>query len=188
MTGMKMVIGLGNPGDKYADTRHNMGFKVIDVLTKAMYIKIVKRKFGGLVGEGEFTDKKLILLKPMQFMNCSGQVVATAVGFYKIELSDLLVITDDMAIEPGRIRIRANGSSGGHNGLADIIEKIGTEHINRLRIGVGRSGELADYDYVLARPAEQQKTLLDGAIEKGKEAALYWLEYGIEAAMNKFNN
>ena len=134
---MKMVVGLGNPGEEYADTRHNIGFKVIDSLAKALAIDVRKRKFGARVGLGEFGDKKLILLKPWQFMNRSGEAVAKAVGFYKLPLSELLVVTDDMALEPGRIRIRAKGSAGGHKGLADIIEKLGTNQFGRLRVGIG---------------------------------------------------
>jgi PTH1 family peptidyl-tRNA hydrolase len=140
------------------------------------------------LGEGEFADKKLILLKPKRFMNCSGQVVATAVGFYKLELSDLLVISDEMALEPGRLRIRAKGSAGGHKGLADVIEKLGTEDISRLRIGVGQSGREAAEDYVLNKPTEAERPLLDEGIEKAREAVLCWIEYGIEESMNEFNS
>ncbi len=188
MAEIKMVVGLGNPGDEYVDTRHNAGFRVIDLLSCALKIDVRKKKFGACFGQGEFADKKLILLKPWRFMNRSGQVVATAVGFYKLQLDDLLVVTDDMALPPGRIRIRAEGSAGGHNGLADVIEKLGTESIGRLRVGIGQSGEESAEDYVLDKPTEQEKPLLDEAIERAQEAVLCWVEYGIEAAMNKFNN
>ena len=120
-------------------------------------------------------------------MNRSGQVVATAVGFYKLQLDDLLVVTDDLALPPGRIRIRAKGSAGGHNGLADIIEKLGTNEFSRLRVGLGQSSEEEAVDYVLDKPTEQEKPLLDEAIERAREAVLCWVEYGIKAAMNKFN-
>ena len=120
-------------------------------------------------------------------MNCSGQVVATAVGFYKLPISDLLVISDDMAIEPGVIRIRAKGSSGGHNGLADIIEKLGTDNFARLRIGIGQRGTDDAADFVLDKPTKAEKPLLDEAIERAKKAVLYWIENGIEKTMNEFN-
>lgn len=188
MAAIKMVVGLGNPGDEYVDTRHNVGFRVIDLLDEALKIDVRKRKFGAIFGEGEFSDKKLILLKPRQFMNRSGQVVASAVGFYKLDVGDLLVITDDMALSPGRIRIRAKGSSGGHNGLADIIEKLGTESIARLRVGIGQSGREACEDFVLDKPAETERPLLREGIEMAREAVLCWLTDGIEAAANKFNN
>ena len=116
MTETKMVIGLGNPGKEYKDTRHNIGFMAADLLARSLDIKVKRKKFGAAFGSGEFEDKKLILLKPMTYMNCSGDVVATARGFYKLSLSDLLVITDDMALEPGRIRIRSSGSAGGEPG------------------------------------------------------------------------
>jgi len=185
--GVKMVVGLGNPGKKYVDTRHNAGFKVIDSLAEALKIDVKKKRFGVYLGEGEFAGKKLILLKPRRFMNRSGQVVATAVGFCRLGLSDLLVVTDDMALSPGRIRIRAKGSAGGHNGLADIIEKLGTEGIGRLRIGIGQCGDEAAEDYVLDKPTEAERPLLDEGMERAREAVLCWVEHGVEAAMNKFN-
>ncbi len=187
MVDMKIVVGLGNPGDEYIATRHNTGFKVIDSLAKALEIEVRKRKFGARFGSGEFADKKLILLKPWQFMNRSGQAVATAVGFYKLDAGDLLVITDDMDLEPGRIRIRAKGSAGGHNGLADIIEKLGTNEFARCRIGIGQSAEEESVDHVLDKPTEAEKPLLAEAIEKAREAVLCWIEYGTERTMNEFN-
>jgi len=203
MAEIKMVVGLGNPGDEYVDARHNAGFRVIDLLSCALKIDVRKKKFGACFGQGEFADSsatgnriprgvshcgKLILLKPWRFMNRSGQVVATAVGFYKLQLDDLLVVTDDLALLPGRIRIRAKGSAGGHNGLADVIEKLGTNEFGRLRIGIGQSSEEEAVKYVLDEPTEQEKPLLDEAIERAREAVLCWVEYGIEAAMNMFNN
>jgi PTH1 family peptidyl-tRNA hydrolase len=187
-TGTKMLVGLGNPGSEYEDTRHNIGFKVIDSLADRLGVKVKRRKFSARFGEAEFADKKLILLKPWQFMNCSGQAVATAVGFYKLPLSDLLVVTDDMALEPGRIRIRAKGSAGGHNGLTDIIDKLGTNEFARCRIGIGRCGEQIAYDYVLDKPTETEKPLLNEAIDIALDAVLCWIEYGVEQAMNEFNS
>jgi PTH1 family peptidyl-tRNA hydrolase len=184
---IKMVVGLGNPGEEYVDTRHNAGFRVIDSLAEVLKIDVRKKRFGACLGSGEFADKKLILLKPMRFINCSGQVVATAAGFYKLALSNLLVVTDDMALPPGRVRIRPKGSSGGHNGLADVIEKLGTEDIGRLRIGIGQSNNEAAEDYVLDKPTKEEKPLLDKAIAKARDAVLCWVEYGIEAARIKFN-
>jgi len=188
MAESKMVVGLGNPGDEYVDTRHNIGFRVIDSLSEALKIKVGKRKFGARFGEGEFGDKNLILLKPWQFMNRSGQAVATAMGFYGLDVEDLLVVIDDMALSPGRIRIRAKGSAGGHNGLADVIEKLGTESIARLRIGIGRSGEESDVDFVLDRPTETERQMLAEAIKRATEAVLCCIGCGVEAAMDKFNS
>jgi PTH1 family peptidyl-tRNA hydrolase len=187
MAETKMVVGLGNPGAEYADTRHNIGFLVIDSLAKALQIDVRKRKFGAVFGLGEYVGRKLILLKPWRYMNRSGEPTATAVGFYKLDVSDLLVVTDDMALEPGRIRIRANGSSGGHNGLVDIIEKLGTENIGRLRVGIGQSDREDAVDFVLEGPAVVERPLLDEAIGRARDAVLCWVECGIEAAMNRFN-
>lgn len=184
---MRMVVGLGNPGDEYVGTRHNMGFRVIDSLAEALKMDVRKRKFSARFGMGEFSDKKLILLKPWQFMNRSGQAVAAAAGFHKLTLSDLLVATDDMSLEPGRIRIRARGSAGGHNGLADVIEKLGTGEFARLRIGIGDSGVEDAAAYVLTRPGPAERPLLNRAIEMARDAIFCWIEYGIDKAMNEFN-
>jgi PTH1 family peptidyl-tRNA hydrolase len=184
---IKMVVGLGNPGKKYVDTRHNIGFRVIDSLAERLRLDARKKRFGACLGSGEFVNRKLILLKPMRFMNCSGEVVATVANFYKLVLSNLLVVIDDMALPPGRIRIRMRGSAGGHNGLADVIEKLGTENISRLRIGIGQNDEKEAYDYVLSKPTEAERPLLDEAIVKARDAVLCWVEYGIKMTMNKFN-
>ena len=185
---IKIVVGLGNPGDEYIDTRHNTGFKVIDSLTESLGIKVKKRKFSARFVSSEFAGKKLILLKPWQFMNRSGQAVVKAVDFYKLSLSNLLVVTDDMDLEPGRIRIRARGSAGGHNGLVDIIDKLGTNEFARCRIGIGRSFEQNDIDYVLDKPTDTEKPQLAAAIDRARDAVFCWIEYGLEKTMNKFNS
>jgi len=187
MGDMKIVVGLGNPGEEYVNTRHNMGFKVIDSLAKELATDVKKRKFGARFGTAEYSDKKLILLKPWQFMNRSGQAVATAVGFYKLGVKDLMVITDDMDLEPGRIRIRAKGSAGGHNGLADIIDKLGTKEFSRCRIGIGRGREEDAVDHVLDKPAKEEEPLLNEAIERARKAVLCWIEHGSEKTMNEYN-
>jgi len=185
---IKIVVGLGNPGNEYVNTRHNIGFEVIDSLAEQLNIDVKKRKFGARFGIGEFSDKKLILLKPWRYMNRSGHPVATAVGFYKLDLTDLLVVLDDMALPPGKIRIRPDGSAGGHNGLADVIEKLGTEKFSRLRIGIGQSGRENAVDFVLDKPAKEDRVLLDEAIQRAKQAVISWMENGIDVTMNKFNS
>jgi PTH1 family peptidyl-tRNA hydrolase len=184
---MQMIVGLGNPGKRYADTRHNVGFKAIDLLGERLGIQIDKRSFGALLGKGEFGGKGVLLVKPWQFMNCSGQPVADAVGFYKLNLDDVLLILDDMWLEPGQIRIREKGSAGGHNGLADIVEKLGTENVPRLRIGIGQCPANTAVEYVLGEPARDEAELVSKGIEQAKEAAMCWLEEGIMPAMTKFN-
>lgn len=184
---MKMVVGLGNPGDEYVDTRHNIGFKVIDLLEKAIVLQQKKRKFNSRLGIGDFAGKKVLLLKPGKFMNRSGQAVSQAISFYSLTLKDLLVVCDDMNLDVGKIRLRAKGSAGGHKGLADIIEKLGTSDFVRLRIGIGRGKENVAVDYVLGRPKSDEKFLLDKAVQTAGDAVLCWIECGIEQAMNRFN-
>ncbi|MHC4114481.1 MAG: aminoacyl-tRNA hydrolase [Planctomycetota bacterium] len=187
MAGIKLVAGLGNPGKEYAKSRHNTGFRVIDLLAEALQTDLKKRKFSARFGFGEYADKKLILFKPWQFMNRSGQSIATAMGFYKLSLGDLFVISDDMWLEPGRIRIRAKGSAGGQKGLVDIVEKLGTDEFGRLRVGIGQNVDVEATDYVLGRPTNEERLLIDAAIEKSRDAVLCWVEFGIETAMNRFN-
>lgn len=194
MSELKVIVGLGNPGKKYQDTRHNTGFWVIERLSEKLGIRPgrflggTKRKFAGSLDRSEYEGQKLILFKPQKFMNCSGEPVAAMMGFYKLPLTALLVVTDDMALEPGRIRLRRSGSSGGHNGLADIIEKLGSDNFARLRVGIGRPDTGDDVDYVLSRPSAGEKRLLDEAAERAADAALCWANAGIEQAMNTYNS
>jgi len=187
MADIKLTVGLGNPGPEYAETRHNLGFKVIEALENALSIKVNKRKFGARIGEGSYAGGRLILMKPWKFMNRSGEAVVTAVGFYKLDLGDLIVVTDDMALEVGRIRVRASGSAGGHNGLADIMEKLGSEEFARCRVGIGPAQSAEAVGHVLGRPQEQDKQRLNEAILRARDAVLCWLQCGIDKTMNEFN-
>lgn len=187
MAELKLVVGLGNPGPEYDETRHNLGFKVIEALDDALAIEVKKRKFGARIGEGCYAGQKLLLMKPWKYMNRSGEPVATAVGFYKLDPSDLMVITDDKALPVGQIRVRAKGSAGGHNGLADIIEKLGTNAFARCRIGIGDCPGAVAVGHVLGRAQPEEKPALNEAIERARDAVLCWLESGIERTMNEFN-
>ena len=187
MTDVYMVVGLGNPGKKYENTRHNIGFDVIDRLAKRLHADVRQQKFGAKFGVVDLEDKKLILLKPWQFMNLSGQAVVTAVGFYKLNLKHVLVVYDDMALEPGNVRLRAKGSAGGHNGVSDIIAKLGTPEVARCRVGIGRDQTGWDVDHVLGRPSKEERSLLDEAIELAQEAVFCWLNDGIDLAMTRYN-
>jgi PTH1 family peptidyl-tRNA hydrolase len=183
----KMIVGLGNPGKRYAGTRHNAGFMVVDLLAESLGIELGQKKFGALLGRGEFEGIELMLLKPQKFMNRSGQVVATATGYYGLRPEDILVISDDMALEPGRIRVRAKGSAGGHKGLEDITQKLKSSEFARLRIGIGRSDTQPWEDYVLAEPRDEEKESVKKGLSCARQAALCWLTRGVEAAMNGFN-
>lgn len=187
MADIRLVVGLGNPGPEYAETRHNLGFKVIEALEVALGIEVKQRKFNARLGEGRRGDQKVILMKPWTYMNRSGESVATAVGFYKLDLHDLLVVVDDMALETGALRIRANGSAGGHNGLADIIEKLGTNEFARCRVGIGGAAGAQMVGHVLGRPASEEKPLLNRAILRARDAVLCWLDLGVDKTMNEFN-
>ena len=184
---LKMIAGLGNPGKEYEDTRHNAGFKVIDLLAETFGVEVKKRRFGARFGQCEHKQIKLLLVKPWLYMNRSGEVVRDTAGFYKMDLGDLLVVLDDMWLAPGQIRMRAKGSAGGHNGLADIIEKLGTDQFARLRIGIGASDRPDAVDYVLGRPDSEQERLVEDAVRRAKEAVLCWIENGIDTAMTRFN-
>ncbi len=187
MSELKLIVGLGNPGKEYADTRHNLGFTAVDILASKWGEKIKTKKFKSLITEICLTEGKVILVKPQTFMNLSGEAVSLIRGFYKIEMSDILVITDDMALEPGRIRLRAKGSAGGHNGLADIISKLGSQDFARLRIGIGKSPFPESRNYVLGRISGEEKPLLTKACETAAECSKKWLEDGIDKAMTEYN-
>jgi PTH1 family peptidyl-tRNA hydrolase len=183
----KMVVGLGNPGSRYARTRHNAGFRVVDLVAELLGAGLKQKKFGAVLGSIEYEGVNVVMLKPQKFMNRSGQVVATAAGFYRLEPKDVLVVSDDMALEPGRIRIRAKGSAGGHNGLADIISKLKSDEFARLRIGIGKSDTQPWEDYVLTEPTGEESEAIEKGLHRAREAVLCWLARGVESAMNEFN-
>jgi PTH1 family peptidyl-tRNA hydrolase len=185
---MYVVVGLGNPGPAYEKTRHNVGFEVIDRLAERLGADAEKKKFSSLVRQARWQERSVLLVKPQTYMNCSGQAVAAVLGFYRLGLERLLVITDDAALEPGQIRLRAKGSSGGHKGLADIIEKVKSEAFARLRVGIGSCPGAQMADYVLSRPSGAERVLLERAAETAAEAVVCWLRDGIEAAMNRYNS
>ena len=187
MDDIRLVAGLGNPGEEFRRTRHNVGFEAIDLLANRLKVELNREKFGASFGQTSVGSKKLILLKPMLFMNNSGQSVSAASNFYKIDAGDILVITDDLALEPGMIRIRSAGSAGSHNGLADIVEKLATDKFSRLRIGIGNRGRTTGRDYVLSRPELAERELIDKAISEAADAVMLWINEGIEKAMNGFN-
>ena len=183
---MKLIVGLGNPGKKYEHTRHNMGFDTLDLFADLAMIDIDKESFKGLVGRGKLFNQDVLLLKPQTFMNLSGESVREIVNYFKIDIDDILVIYDDMALEPGRIRLRPSGSSGGHKGMQNIIEHLGTENIKRIRIGIGEP-TYDTIDYVLSKPTKDEKPVIEEAINEAVEAIKTYLKNNFEVAMNKFN-
>jgi peptidyl-tRNA hydrolase, PTH1 family len=186
---MKLVVGLGNPGSEYVGTRHNIGFDVVDGLAKKLgWNDAPKKRFEGLSWDGNVGGEKVLLLKPLTFMNLSGRSVQAAMSFYQLVPQDIVIVLDDLALPCGRLRLRGSGSSGGHNGLKDIERALSTNEYPRLRIGIDAAPPpMAGKDYVLGRFSIEQRKLVDPAVDRACEAILMWIEKGIESAMSVFN-
>jgi PTH1 family peptidyl-tRNA hydrolase len=185
---MYLIVGLGNPGTKYSKTRHNVGFMVIEKLSGRWDINVDKNKFEGLLGSGQIKGEPVMLLEPQTYMNRSGLSVRAAMDFYKLEPKDLLVILDDMALPVGQIRVRNQGSAGGHNGLADIIRHAGTEQVVRIRVGIGAPPPRIDSaDYVLGEFRSDEKPVMGEMIDQAANAVETILSQGITRAMDQFN-
>ncbi len=186
---MKLIVGLGNPGSKYRGTRHNIGFDVISELASRHLNDRPKAKFEAEVAEVGIENCKCLLVSPLTYMNLSGKSVLAAQNFYKVSAADdLLVICDDLNLDVGKIRIRARGSAGGQNGIKDIIHRLGTSDFSRLRVGIGRPPPRWDTaDYVLGKFDEDDRPVMDVAIQKAADAVACWVGDGVQVAMNKFN-
>jgi len=186
---MKLIVGLGNPGPEYAGTRHNVGFDVVDRLAARFAPGATPRsRFSGLAVEADVGGERCMLLKPMTYMNLSGRPVQEATHFFKLEpSSDLLVIVDDLALPCGSIRLRPDGSSGGHNGLADIGLKLGSNYWARLRIGIDPPGRVRQSDYVLGKFSPDQQVPVEASLAEAARAAEAWATKGLAEAMNRFN-
>ncbi len=185
---MKLIVGLGNPGSKYADTRHNVGFHVISELASRCGGSVPRAKFQGEVIEARIEGEACWLLSPQTFMNQSGRSVLEARDFYKVEHSDLLVICDDFALPLGSLRVRIKGSSGGQKGLDDILRRLGTDEIPRLRIGIGPVPEKWDpADFVLAKFSKDEVPLINESIRRSADAVAIWVRDGIQTCMNQCN-
>jgi PTH1 family peptidyl-tRNA hydrolase len=186
---MRLIAGLGNPGRQYEETRHNVGAVVLDRLARRHAAGAVARcRFHGIVIEADLDGERAILLKPTTFMNRSGQAVAEAVRFYKLDPgADLLVIVDDTALACGLIRLRCGGGTGGHNGLADIEQQLGTDRYARLRIGIDPPGTIPQESYVLGRFRPDQREALEPALQEAADATACWIAHGVEETMNRFN-
>ena len=186
---MKLVVGLGNPGPEYRDTRHNVGFLVADELAVRWRVPDAWReKFSALQIKTTAGDQPVIIVKPLTFMNLSGQAVAGLAGFYKVEPADVFVVTDDVALPAGRLRARRDGGAGGHNGLKSIIEHLGTPAFPRMRVGVGRGDSRRDLaDHVLGRFEAGERDTVLAAVLRAADAAEMFVSEGIERVMNVFN-
>lgn len=184
---MKIVVGLGNPGRRYEGTRHNVGYAVADSLAKGPGATKFQNRFQADVAELNEDGQKILLVKPETFMNLSGHSVRQAVDFYQLPLEDLLVVCDDINLPLGKLRFRARGTHGGHNGLKDIQSHLGTTVYSRLRIGVGAPPEEKAIDYVLGRFRPSERPAIEDALATAAQAVMYWVREGIAPSMNQYN-
>lgn len=184
-----LIVGLGNPGKQYSNTRHNCGFRAIDILAEKLNCKIDKSKFQGLYGQTTVDGKKLFLLKPQTFMNLSGRSVLQLSAYYNISPQRIIVLFDDISLEPGRLRIRADGSAGGHNGIKSIIGELGSQEFPRVKIGVGAKphAEQDLADWVLSTFHASEEKALQSALAQAADAALCIVTHSVPEAANRYN-
>ena len=183
-----LIVGLGNPGQKYEHTRHNMGFLTVDLLAEKQGVKLNKVKFKSAFNIMHFAGCKCLVMKPQTYMNLSGEAVREAAQFYKVPADHVLVIYDDVSLPVGKIRVRPTGSAGGHNGIKNIISHLGTQGFPRIKIGTGAPGEGGDMiDWVIGVPSQAERKVLLESFEKAIQAAECVIEYGCQKAMNDYN-
>ncbi len=184
-----LIVGLGNPGREYEKTRHNAGFRALDLLADQLNVKVDKLKYQGLYCQTTYKGSKLFLLKPQTYMNLSGRSVLQLSAYFNIPPQRIIVMFDDISLEPGRLRVRANGSAGGHNGIKSIIQEVGSQEFPRVKIGVGAKPhpnfELADW--VLSAFSPQEEKALAVSLENAAKAALTIIDHGVPEAANRFN-
>ena len=184
-----LLVGLGNPGNQYAATRHNMGFMALDRLADREGFRFNKLRFRAWTGQWKVGDRQVLVMKPQTYMNLSGESVGEAARFYKIPADHVLVISDDVSLPAGKLRIRGGGSAGGHNGLKNIIQHLGTDRFPRIKVGVGspRPGEHDMVDWVMGKPMGEDRTAVEDALDRAGDAAKTLITEGIDRAMNRFN-
>ncbi len=183
-----LIVGLGNPGREYEKTRHNAGFRALDILAQKLSCKVDKAKFQGLYGQVNYKGRKLLLLKPQTFMNLSGRSVLQLSAFFHVPPQNIIILFDDISLEPGRLRLRKDGSAGGHNGIKSIIAELGSQDFPRVKIGVGAKPhpEFDLADWVLSSFSAQEEKALQPALERAADAALAIVELGIPEASNRY--
>jgi len=185
---MYLIVGLGNPEEEYAKTRHNMGFDVVNKVAQNNNISINKSKFNSLYGIGEIEGEKVILLKPQTYMNLSGTAIRDFMKFYKLSPKDIIVIYDDLDIEPGTVKIRKKGGPGTHNGMKSVVQEIQSEDFCRIRVGIGNPKYKGDLlNYILTKIPDEEYKILDGATSNAAKAIMEIIKNGIDSAMNKYN-
>ena len=184
---MKVILGLGNPGKEYAKTRHNVGYQTVEGLAEKLGLSFNKAKFHSLVAEGQIRGEKVLLAKPTSYMNLSGIAAAEILAFYKLDTEDLLVVYDDIDLEIGSLRLRKNGGAGTHNGMRDILRRLGSEDFPRLRLGIGQNTRIPLASFVISGFSSEEKQVMDKSIEEAVKALDIFLHKGIDTAMNHYN-
>ena len=185
---MYLIVGLGNPESDYASTRHNMGFDVINKISKKCDIKVSKSKFDALYGMGEIESNKVILVKPQTYMNLTGESIIQFKKFYKISNKNIIIIYDDIDLDLGDIRLKPKGGPGTHNGMKSVVQNLNTEDFIRVRVGIGAPEDKCDMiNYVIGPIPKREKEVLEESIEKAADSVIEILKSGIDVAMNKFN-
>lgn len=184
---MKLIVGLGNPGKEYENTRHNAGFKFIDKFAKSKNLEFNKEKFNGLYAEFNYKDEKIILLKPQKYMNLSGEVVIKFKDFFKINLEDILIICDDLDTELGKIKIKYKGSSGGHNGLKNIENHLHSNEYKRIKIGISSNKNHNKIDYVIGKMPKEDLNILEKVTDNAEQILTDFLNISFDNLMNKYN-
>lgn len=185
---MYLIVGLGNPGDEYAHTRHNAGFDVVDAIADEIGVRYWKTECGALTAKGAWRDHDVVLAKPQSYMNTSGGPVKQLMNVYGVDGEHLIVVHDELDIDPGTVRVKFGGGHAGHNGLRSICDKTGTRDWFRLRVGIGRPpGRMPVADYVLSLPKKEAKEDFDYAVDRGAQAVLFLMENGLEKTQQRFN-
>lgn len=184
---VKLIVGLGNPGKEYENTRHNAGFRVLDAIADALHVDFQQKKFKALVGTIRVDGEQVLLMKPQTFMNSSGEAVIEAVNFYHIDIADILVIYDDLDLPVGKLRLREKGSAGGQNGMKNIIQHLHTQEFNRIRVGIGKDQRIPVINWVLGTMSKEDMALHMDSITLARDAAIYSITHPFPETMNRFN-
>lgn len=184
---MKLIVGLGNPGNEYTNTRHNMGFMVIDKILNELNLNFTKNKHKGVYVQTKIKGNDVIILKPMTYMNLSGDSIKEVMNYFKINVDDILVIYDDMDTNVGSLRLRLSGSAGGHNGLKSIIANLGTDKFKRIRVGIGKDPQIDIINYVLGKPKKEDLDKIDEATTKAMKAAIDFVSIPFDKVMSMYN-
>lgn len=184
---MKLIVGLGNPGKEYENTRHNAGFRVMDAIAEACNAEITQKKFKALIAMTRIAGEQVLLMKPQTYMNLSGEALIEAVNFYRIDTKDLLVIYDDMDMPVGKIRLREKGSAGGQNGMKNIIAHLHTQEFARIRVGIGKDARIPTVDWVLGKIRKEEQEDFQKAVENARDAAIYSLTHTFTDTMSRYN-